>query len=121
MKGRRKSGKGAFDPEDVKRVEHTKLGVWDFYQERHPTLDRIPGVSTAESYLQMYQSLPYVYRMVKDIGSIRYCWIMLSTYLLLVVLGSLIPAVSLWYSSQLLKIVSLAVFLKDGIFSNTVF
>lgn len=108
MRRRRQLGKGTFDPEDIKHVDHTKLGVWDFYQERKPRLERIPGASRAESYLEMYQSIPYVYRMIKDIGSIRSCWIMLSTYFLLVVLESLIPALSLWYSGQLLKIVSLS-------------
>lgn len=102
----KRAGKGTFDPEDAKHVKHTKLGVWDLYEEKSPTLARIPGGSRAESYLEMYQSLPFVWRMLKDIGSIRSCWIMLGIYAIMVVLGSLVPALSLWYSGQLLKIVS---------------
>lgn len=98
-------GKGTFNPDDAKHVKHNKLGVWDLYQEKNTKLARIPGASGAESYLEMYQSLPFVWRMFKDIGSIRSCWAMLFIYVVMVVIGSLVPAVSLWYSGQLLKIV----------------
>lgn len=107
-RGRRsiKTGKGgAFNPEDAKHVKHTKLGVWDFYQERRLEFARIPGAAKAEPYLEMYQSLPFVWRMLKELGQIKSCWILLSLYLLIVFLASLVPAVSLWYSGQLLKIV----------------
>lgn len=100
-------GKGTFNPEDDKYVKHTKLGVWDLYQETKPELRKIPGASKVEPYLEMYQSLPFVWRMILDIGSIRSCWIMLSLYLVLTILAALIPAVSLWYSGQLLKIVGI--------------
>ena len=97
---------GTFDPEDAKHVKHTKLGVWDLYQEKAPNLARIPGATRAELYLEMCQSFPFVWRMLKDIGRIRSCWFMLGIYTSMVVLGSLVPALSLWYSGQLLKIVS---------------
>lgn len=98
-------GKGTFNPEDDKHVKHTKLGVWDLYKEVQPELKSIPGSSRLEPYLEMYQSLPFVWRMIQDIGSIRSCWVMLVTYLVLTILSALIPAVSLWYSGQLLRIV----------------
>jgi hypothetical protein len=107
FRGRRSrgQGKGTFNPEDAKHVKHTKLGVWDFYQERRPELARIPGAVKAEAYLEMYQSLPFLWRMLKELGHIKNCWILLFLYLLIVILASLVPAVSLWYSGQLLKIV----------------
>lgn len=101
----RGSGKGTFNPEDAKHVKHTKLGVWDLYQEKRPELAHIPGAANAEPYLEMYHSLPFVWRMLKELGQIRRCWVLLFLYLLIVSLASLVPAVSLWYSGQLLKIV----------------
>src|ERR1700722_6541326 len=98
-------GKDNFDPDDTNHVKHTKLGVWDLYEEKQPELARIPGAAGVEQYLEMYQSLPFVWRMLKDLGQIKNCWIMLFFYLLVVLLASLVPAVSLWYSGQLLKIV----------------
>ncbi|KZP30394.1 P-loop containing nucleoside triphosphate hydrolase protein [Athelia psychrophila] len=102
-------GKGTFNPEDETHVKHTKLGVWDLYKETQPELQNIPGSSRLEPYLEMYQSMPFVWKMIQDIGSIRSCWVMLATYLVFVVLAALIPAVSLWYSGQLLRIVESAV------------
>ena len=86
----------AFDTEDSKRVKHSRLGVWDLYEERHPELSRIPGASRAESYLEIAQSLPYVWRMIRDIGCIKNCWLLLSLYLFVTILSALVPAVALW-------------------------
>ena len=88
-----------FDTEDSKNVKHSRLGVWDLYEEKHPELARIPGASKAESYLEIAQSLPYVLRMIKDLGNIENCWLLLSLYLFVIILSSLIPAVALWYTS----------------------
>ena len=91
------SDKGpVFDTEDSKNVKHSYLGVWDLYEERHPELSRIPGASRAESSLEIIQSLPYLLRMIKDIGSIKNCWLLLSSYLFVITLSSLVPAVALW-------------------------
>jgi hypothetical protein len=108
----RRQGKGVFNPDDSKNVRHTKFGVWDFYQERQPELARIPGAAKVQPYLEIYQSLPFVWRMLKELGQIKSCWTLLSLYLLIVFLASLVPALSLWYSGQLLKIVRLTLFLK---------
>jgi hypothetical protein len=115
VKHSRGSSKGTFNPDDAQHVKHTKFGVWDFYQERSK-LAHIPGAAKAEPYLEMYQeiyqSLPFVWRMLKELGQIRSCWTMLFIYLLVVLLASLVPAVSLWYSGQLLKIVRQHISLK---------
>jgi hypothetical protein len=89
-------GLDKFDTEDSKNVKHSRLGVWELYEEKHPEISRIPGASRAESYLEIVQSLPYVWRMIKDIGSIENCWLLLSLYLCVIVVSSLIPAVALW-------------------------
>ena len=93
------SRKGVFNPEDSKRVKHTRLGVWDLYEEKVPELERLPGLSRLERFLTLRQTLPYVWRMVKDIGSIRSCWLLLALYLILELIGALVPAAVLWYVS----------------------
>lgn len=100
LKQRRRRGasnrKGSFNPDDRKNVRHTKIGVWDLYEEINPELARIPGSSRLETYMELLQGLPYVWRMLKDIGGIKDCWTLLGIYLLLEVAISLIPAVILW-------------------------
>jgi hypothetical protein len=91
-----KQRKGKFDPEDEKHVKHSRLGVWDLYEEKNPQLAYVPGISRFEPYLEMIKSLPYVWRMIKDISGIDGCWVLLSLYLLVEVVLSLIPAMSLW-------------------------
>jgi hypothetical protein len=90
------SRKGVFNPEDEMKVKHTELGVWDLYEEKEPELANIPGSSRIERFLALKQTFPYLWRMLKDIGSIRSCWMLLIYYVALMFVGSLIPAVSLW-------------------------
>ncbi|KAG2364745.1 hypothetical protein BDR07DRAFT_1450146 [Suillus spraguei] len=92
---------GKFDPEDARRVKHTRIGVWDLYEDRQTDIPRIPGSSRLETYAQIVQSMPHVLRMLKDILSIRKCWLLLSVFLVVEVLASLIPAISLWYAQTL--------------------
>ncbi|KAG2034310.1 P-loop containing nucleoside triphosphate hydrolase protein [Suillus americanus] len=85
---------GKVDPQDARRVKHTRIGVWDLYEERQT--DK-PGSSIFETYAQIRESSPYVLRMLKDILSIRRVQILLPIFLIVEVLYSLMPAVSLWY------------------------
>ncbi|TFK38612.1 P-loop containing nucleoside triphosphate hydrolase protein [Crucibulum laeve] len=101
--------KGTFDPTDASTVKHSHIGVWDLYEDIQPEFARVPGASRFESLFEMANALPYVWRMMKDIGSIRACWFLLSIYLAIEFVASLLPAVALWYSGQLLKIVQTAV------------
>ncbi|KAL1709422.1 P-loop containing nucleoside triphosphate hydrolase protein [Schizophyllum commune] len=101
--------KGIFNPEDETKVIHSKIGVWDFYEERPPQLARLPYFLQLESYLEIIPSFPYVVRMLRDIASIRDCQVYMLLYLILEVVAALVPAISLWYSGQLLRIVQTAV------------
>ncbi|KAG1765412.1 P-loop containing nucleoside triphosphate hydrolase protein [Suillus occidentalis] len=92
---------GKFDPEDARRVKHTRIGVWDLYEDRQTDIPRIPGSSRLETYAQIVQSMPHVLRMLKDILSIRQCRLLLSVFLVVEVLASLTPAISLWYAPKL--------------------
>ncbi|KDQ54980.1 hypothetical protein JAAARDRAFT_209162 [Jaapia argillacea MUCL 33604] len=111
MKRRRgkKSFKGTFNPDDVARVKHTRIGVWDLYAEKQPEVAYLPAATRLEQYWESYQGLPYVWRMVCDVARLKGCWLLLGLYMLVEIVASLLPAVSLWYSGQLLKIVQEAV------------
>lgn len=105
--------KGTFDTDDLTKVKHTKIGVWDFYQDVL-TLGTKSHFSwriklhffdnfrkcIPEHYLEAVDSLPYVWLMLRDIAALRECWMLLSMYLVVELLLSLIPAVSLWYVNQ---------------------
>ncbi|KAJ7924347.1 P-loop containing nucleoside triphosphate hydrolase protein [Mycena leptocephala] len=105
------SDEGTFDPEDTQKVKHTRIGIWDLYEEIEPKLKLVPGSlrSQLETFHEMKGSFPFVLRMFKEIGSIRACWWLLAGYLIISLILALIPAVELWYSGLLLKIVQNAV------------
>ena len=87
----------AFDPDDAKRVRHTKLGVWDLYEEITPQIQHIPGSSKIEQYGEVIQAFPYVWRMFKDLGTLKDCQLRLILLLAVQTVVALIPAVALWY------------------------
>ena len=109
MRVRRKqwtSSKTAFDPNDEKRIRHKKFGIWDYYEEISPELEKVPGGRRLEQLNAFRQSLPYVWLMLKDLSSLRSTWVILPLYAAISLVMSFLPAVTLWYSGQLLKIVS---------------
>lgn len=95
-----------------KNVKHTKVGVWDLYEDNSqvPVSARLKSLSWPgfKSYAILAQTFPYVWRMIKDIASTPDCSILLLAYLLVELAVSLVPAVSLYYSGKLLTIVCLA-------------
>ncbi|KAF5351573.1 hypothetical protein D9758_007222 [Tetrapyrgos nigripes] len=99
--------KGTFDISDSSNVQHTEIGVWDLYEEIVPELTRLPFYEfwssrvNVELLLELSRNAPFVWRMFTDIlTNVEGCWWLL---------GILIPAITLWYSSQLLKIVQTAI------------
>lgn len=82
------------DPQDTRRFKHTRIGVWDLYEERWSYY--IPGSSIRKSCGQIIESTPYVVQMLRDVLSIRRSWLFLSAFFIVEVLISLIPAISLW-------------------------
>ncbi|KAI0045399.1 P-loop containing nucleoside triphosphate hydrolase protein [Auriscalpium vulgare] len=103
----RSSRKGpAFDPDDD-HVEHRHLGVWDLYIQREPRLSRLPASWKLEEYAEIINDLPYLWRTLHDVRAI--CGHLLVLYLVVQIAISLLPALNLWYSGQLLKIVQIAV------------
>lgn len=88
------------DPKYARRVRHTRIGIWDLYEDRETDVSRI-----AWTYAQIVQNVPHILHALKDILSIRQAWMLLSAFLVIEVLASLIPAVSLWYTGQLFGLV----------------
>ena len=95
-KTRRGTGHGTFDPYDPNTVKHTRLGVWDLYEQVDPGIARLPGVSGLARRLEVLNDLPYVWRMIKDVASIKSCWLYFPIYCIVELLFALLPAVTLW-------------------------
>jgi len=87
------SRKGTFDTEDSSRVKHSRIGVWDLYQEIAP---RLIGWPTLHPLFDVIENIPYVWHMILDVTSIRECNVLLLAYLVIELVVSLIPALSLW-------------------------
>jgi hypothetical protein len=97
QKTRRGPRHGSFDPYDPNTVKHTRLGVWDLYEQVDPGVTRLPWVSKVARRLEVLNDLPYVWRMVKDVASIKSCWPYFLIYCIVELLSSLLPAVTLWF------------------------
>jgi len=101
---RRSKRPGKFDPKD-NHVKHTRIGVWDLYEEiRTDVTPIIPGSSGLETYAQIVQCMPYVVRMLKDVLSIKRCRTLFAAFFVVEVSSSLLPAVSLWYAHRVVFI-----------------
>ena len=85
---------GARSKLDLNRFEHIKLGVWDLYIMRTRLLWYLPTSGKIEEYTQIWKDIPYLRRAVRDMNTVA--WFHLSSYLVLTLVRSLIPALSLW-------------------------
>jgi len=88
--------KGKFNPHDTKNVKHSKIGVWDLYEEIDPKLAHVPGSLWLESFLELIDGLPYIWRMFKDLASMRSSWTLFAAYLIIRLMLSFLPALTLW-------------------------
>ena len=85
------------DPYAGRVVTHSKIGVWDWYEERYPDGYRLFSAALwKKKYSDIILSYPYVWRMVKDVIRIPGCKTQLIIYLSLELVSSLIPAASTW-------------------------
>jgi hypothetical protein len=92
---KRSMRKGSFDPEDKSRVKHSRIGVWDLYEEITPRLGLLRW-PTVQPLVDIIENVPYVWRMIVDVASIRQCNVLLFAYLSIELVASLLPALSLW-------------------------
>ncbi|KAG1825435.1 P-loop containing nucleoside triphosphate hydrolase protein [Suillus subaureus] len=93
---------------DLRPVTHTRIGIWDLYEQCGKELPRRPDSSMLGTFVRIRDNMPYVVRMFKEILNIRRVRMLLPAFLVVQVLDSLIPAVSLWYDGQLLRLVETA-------------
>ncbi|KAF8494576.1 HlyB/MsbA family ABC transporter [Russula emetica] len=103
----KKGKRAASDPQNRTLVEHHQFGVWDLYIERDPKLSYIPTSWRIEQYAGLLNDLPYLWRTVRDVGAVA--WPLLVLYVAIILMKSLVPALNLWLSGQLLNIVQVAV------------
>lgn len=89
-------GKGAFNPDDASNVKHSKVGVWDLYEEVQAKPKWMPWGEKLEELYEMKQNIPFLWRMIRDIGSLRSCWFLLFSYAVLSSFLAVLPAVALW-------------------------
>ena len=94
----------AFKPRKGKVIEHTKIGVWDLYQERDRLLSYFPTSLKLDAYTEMWNDLPYLWKTIRDICSVA--WPMMVLYLFLTIVQAVLPALTLWYVRLLLSTTS---------------
>lgn len=97
-----------FDPDDKTRVKSYEFGVWSVWQDISGSsrVFSLPFLSKAKVLMKAYEGRPYLEKMMADVSAIEGCWHDLVLWLLLSFVHAFIPAASLWYTSQLLKVVS---------------
>jgi hypothetical protein len=91
-----------FNPE-AEHVTHTRIGVWDLYEDKRHKTERIPSSSFLQKFDETLTSLPFFIRAVKTLAVLCYNTLML--YLISSLITSLLPATALYYSGQLLRVV----------------
>jgi hypothetical protein len=84
----------AFEPRKGKVIQHTKIGVWDLYQERDRLLSYFPTSLKLDAYAEMWNDLPYLWRTIGDLFSVA--WPMMTLYLFLTIVQAVLPALTLW-------------------------
>jgi len=99
-----------FDPDDPTMVLHRKIGIWDWYEDATVARWRFSFLPTfsfgwrgvKESVLR---AEPALRRMIQDFGRIPLVRYYLGSYLLATFVSTMLPAVTLWYSTQFLQMV----------------
>ena len=87
--------KSEFDPLDESLFKHINLGVWDFYIMRIRRLSwYLPTSWKIEEYARIWKDVPYLWRTLHETS--RAAWPLLLLYLVITLVKSLIPALSLW-------------------------
>ncbi|KAH9164207.1 HlyB/MsbA family ABC transporter [Lactarius sanguifluus] len=98
---------GEHDPMDRTVFKHVNLGVWDLYV-MHTRLSRyLPTSWKIEEYVRIWKDIPYLWRTLCDMDTVARPLLLL--YLGITIAKSLIPAVRLWFSGQVLRVVQSAI------------
>ncbi|KAH9060046.1 HlyB/MsbA family ABC transporter [Lactarius vividus] len=97
-----------FDPLNESFVENIKMGtVWDVYIVRTRLSQFLPTSWGVEEYARIWEDVPYLWRTLRDMSTVAGPLLLL--YLVITLAKSLLPALSLWFSGQILGIVQSAI------------
>ncbi|KAH9079233.1 HlyB/MsbA family ABC transporter [Lactarius deliciosus] len=97
-----------FDPLNESFVENIKMGtVWDVYIVRTRLSQYLPTSWKIEEYARIRKDVPYLWRTLRDMSTVAGPLLLL--YLVITLAKSLLPALSLWFSGQILGIVQSAI------------
>ena len=80
--------------DDLEGVRHTRLGVWDLYEDLDTERKEVLGLSAQIEDAK--QCLPYVWRMLVEISRLRDCRMLLAAAAVVHAALAFVPAVSLW-------------------------
>lgn len=100
-----------FDPDDTTLVRQTQVGVWHLYDDISGSkrIFSLPLLSRGKILVEAYNGGPYMARMLRDISGIEGCKPFFFGWLFVKLCLAFIPAISLWYTGQLLRMVETAV------------
>ncbi len=78
-------------------VHHSRLGVWDWYEEQNPDNGRIaPSSALRKRFSELIECAPYLLRTIEDVLNIPGCRFHVIVFTLAEFGAGLIPALSLW-------------------------
>lgn len=92
--------------DDKSSIKHEKIELWDYYEEISPNFWNVPGKKLPKQLNALQHNWHYVWRMLKDISNFQSTWTVFPIYAGIGLILSFFPAITFWYSGQLLKIVS---------------
>ncbi|TEB32319.1 P-loop containing nucleoside triphosphate hydrolase protein [Coprinellus micaceus] len=105
-----------FDPNDPSMARYTKHGVWDHWEDISlaPTSLfklKLPHTIAAKIKVprDVYRGWPYVARMLTDMATVEGSKTYFTFYLIMSTLSSVLPSLDLWYNSQFLRMIEVAV------------
>lgn len=97
----------AFDPTNPETSKYTKLGVWDVFQEKQAKINRVPMIKIYRRLVAGFNGAPFAWRLLKDV--MQLAPVLAVVYLAAMAIHSVIPAVSLYYSSRMFQVIREAV------------
>ncbi|KAF8605012.1 P-loop containing nucleoside triphosphate hydrolase protein [Ceratobasidium sp. AG-I] len=100
------AGRG-FDPTNPATSKHTKLGVWDLFEEKQAKINRVPMVKIYRRLATGFNGAPFAWRLLKDVLHLAPTLVIM--YLAAMAIHSVLPAVSLYYSSRMFQVIKEAV------------
>ena len=83
-------------PDNERVVKHTRLGIWDHYEEKDPDAGRLAIGDSFRAARETLAILPYALRAVQDILAIPECKLQVAVFTASEFADAIIPAISVW-------------------------